>query len=124
MSARRTPAGALQASALQPCTHTAAMAHGIAMELASLVELVEELIGAGSDDANTLQLMRHSLARLGWQADTIAHAHGGKTWANPRGALGLAGVWLLESEELCTAYVAITAAGTCTAAAGENGGAA
>lgn len=84
-----------------PCAHTAELSGLIATDAASLVELLDGLIGAGSDDANTLACARLMVARVGALADTLAVAHGGEPWSSDFNG------WMLQSDSTLAAFRAL-----------------
>jgi hypothetical protein len=84
-----------------PCPHTAELSGFIAGEAASVVELLSELIGAGSIDANTLAGARLLVARMGALADTLAVAHGGQPWSGDFDG------WMLQSTAVLAAFKAL-----------------
>lgn len=85
------------------CSATGQLASDIASDAMNLVELMSDLIGAGSDDANALAAARLLAARIGAMADAIAAAHGGSVWA------GSMEKWLLPSGDAVDAWHALRA---------------
>lgn len=90
-----------KATIANPCPHTAELSGVIAVEAASVVELLTELIGAGSEDACTLAGARLLVSRIGALADTLAIAHGGPPWR------GDTDWWMFQNEATVTAFKAL-----------------
>ncbi len=66
------------APAAAACAHTAALADAAALDLESALELIDELIGNGSDQHQALNALRALLAGVGAMVEVVALSHGGK----------------------------------------------
>lgn len=84
-----------------PCPHTAELSGFIAVEAASVVELLTDLIGAGSADACALAGARLLVSRIGALADTLAIAHGGQPWR------GDTDWWMFQNKATVIAFKAL-----------------
>ena len=82
----------------KPCSDTGMLAGVMAVDAATLVDALSDLIGAGSQDANTLAGMRLMAARVGMVADALARAHGGEPWA------GSADEWAFADDDRLLAW--------------------
>jgi hypothetical protein len=96
------------------CPHTGVLSGRIAGDAATLVDLIQELIGNGSSDSNVLACMQACISRIGIVADTLARTHGGEPLASS------AQDWLLVHQVEVEAFNALESIACSTSRGGSD----